>query len=72
MIELKMKEAILTMVETKPELKDVLFNFADPHKIDLEAYMNQNFHFNVHLDHFAYLTGRSLASFKRDFQKDLR
>ncbi len=69
MIELKMKEAILTMIETKPELKDVLFNFSDPHKIDLEAYMNQNFHFNVHLDDFAYMTGRSLATFKRDFQK---
>jgi AraC-like DNA-binding protein len=69
MIELKMKEAILTMIETKPELKDVLFNFSDPHKIDLEAYMNQNFHFNVQLDRFAYLTGRSLATFKRDFQK---
>ena len=69
MIELKIKEGILTVIESKPELKDVLFNFSDPHKIDLEAYMNQNFHFNVHLDRFAYLTGRSLATFKRDFQK---
>jgi AraC-like DNA-binding protein len=69
MIELKIKETILTLIETKPDLKNVLFNFSDPHKIDLEAYMNQNFHFNVHLDRFAYLTGRSLAAFKRDFQK---
>lgn len=69
MIDLKMKEAVLMIIGAKPELKDVLFNFSDPHKIDLEAYMNQNFHFNVHLDRFAYLTGRSLATFKRDFQK---
>jgi AraC-like DNA-binding protein len=69
MIELKMKEAVLMMVEARPELKDVFFNFSDPHKINLEAYMNQNFHFNVSIDRFAYLTGRSLASFKRDFQK---
>ena len=31
--------------------------------------MNQNYHFNVHLERFAYLTGRSLATFKRDFEK---
>jgi len=69
MLDLKMKEGILLLIELKPELKNSLFNFSDPHKIDLEAYMNQNFHFNVHLDRFAYLTGRSLATFKRDFQK---
>lgn len=69
MIELKMKEAVLTLIETQPGLKDVFFNFSDPHKVDLEAYMNQNFHFNVSLDRFAYMTGRSLATFKRDFEK---
>lgn len=69
LMELKIKEGILTVIEAKPELKRVLFNFSDPHKINLEAYMNQNFHFNVHLDRFAYMTGRSLATFKRDFQK---
>jgi AraC family transcriptional regulator, exoenzyme S synthesis regulatory protein ExsA len=31
--------------------------------------MNQNYQFNVNLDRFAYLTGRSLATFKRDFGK---
>ena len=31
--------------------------------------MNRNFHFNVQLKRFAYLTGRSLATFKRDFEK---
>ncbi|WP_229321413.1 helix-turn-helix domain-containing protein [Larkinella knui] len=31
--------------------------------------MNRNFRFNISLDRFAYLTGRSLSSFKRDFQK---
>ena len=40
-----------------------------PGKIDLEAFMNKNFHFNVELDRFAHLTGRSLATFKRDFEK---
>ena len=68
-VELKIKEAVLTLIETKPSLTNVLFNFSDPHKINLEAYMNQNFHFNVSMDRFAYMTGRSLATFKRDFEK---
>jgi len=50
-------------------MKDILFDFSEPGKIDLEAFMNKNFHFNVELNRFAYLTGRSLATFKRDFEK---
>ncbi|MFD1140460.1 helix-turn-helix domain-containing protein [Larkinella insperata] len=69
LIALKLREAILVLLQANPELKDVLFNFAEPGKIDLEAFMNKNFHFNVELKRFAYLTGRSLATFKRDFEK---
>lgn len=43
--------------------------FSEPGKINLEAYMNQNYKFNVDINRFAYLTGRSLATFKRDFEK---
>lgn len=66
---LKVKEAIMILLETNPALKDILFDFSEPGKIDLEAYMNANYKFNVDLNRFAYLTGRSLASFKRDFEK---
>lgn len=69
MTELKTKEAIELVLRVAPGLKDLLFDFAEPHKIDLEAFMNQNFKFNVPVDNFAKLTGRSLASFKRDFAK---
>jgi AraC family transcriptional regulator, exoenzyme S synthesis regulatory protein ExsA len=31
--------------------------------------MNKNFKFNVSIERFAYLTGRSLSAFKRDFEK---
>ena len=30
--------------------------------------MNKNYKFNVSVDRFAYLTGRSLSAFKRDFK----
>lgn len=69
LLALKLKEAILVLLQTAPELKDVLFDFDPPGKIDLAAFMNRNFHFNVQLSRFAYLTGRSLAAFKRDFEK---
>ena len=66
---LKVKEAVMILLETNPWLKDILFDFSEPGKIDLEAYMNKNYKFNVDLSRFAYLTGRSLATFKRDFAK---
>ncbi|MBS7254120.1 helix-turn-helix domain-containing protein [Flavobacterium branchiicola] len=66
---LKVNEAINILLQCKPELKDILFDFSEPGKIDLEAFMKKNFHFNVQLERFAYLTGRSLATFKRDFQR---
>jgi len=66
---LKVKEALLILLQTKPALKNILFDFTEPGKIDLEAFMQKNFHFNVEMKRFAYLTGRSLATFKRDFEK---
>ena len=66
---IKQKEAILLLLQSHPELKDVLFDFTEPGKIDLEAFMNKNYHFNVELKRFAYLSGRSLSTFKRDFEK---
>jgi AraC-like DNA-binding protein len=69
LLALKVKEAVLLLLRSEPELKDVLFDFTEPGKIDLEAYMLQHYQFNVGLHRFAYLTGRSLATFKRDFEK---
>jgi len=68
-VSLKVKEAIMILLETNPQLKDALFDFSEPGKIDLEAYMTAHYKFNVDANRFAYLTGRSLATFKRDFEK---
>jgi len=69
LLKLKVNEAIMILLETKPDMADILFDFSEPGKIDLKAFMARNFHFNVDLNRFAYLTGRSLSTFKRDFQK---
>ncbi|SDS93296.1 AraC-type DNA-binding protein [Mucilaginibacter mallensis] len=67
--ELKTNEAIELLLRHDKNLKDFLFDFSEPYKINLEAYMNQNYMYNVPAAQFARLTGRSLASFKRDFEK---
>ncbi|MDR0228565.1 MAG: AraC family transcriptional regulator [Flavobacteriaceae bacterium] len=69
LILLKKKELIHLLLRNDNSYQDVLFNFAAPGKIDLEAFMNSNYKFNVPLTQFAFLTGRSLATFKRDFEK---
>jgi len=38
-------------------------------KTDLEDFMQQNFRLNINVKEMASLTGRSLASFKRDFNR---
>jgi AraC-like DNA-binding protein len=66
---LKVKEGVKLLILALPGLRNFLFNFSEPYKIDLEKFMLSNFHFNVPVEKFAQLTGRSLAGFKRDFQK---
>jgi AraC-like DNA-binding protein len=67
MSDLKTREAVELLLRIDPSLKYFLFDFSEPHKIDLEAYMNLNYMYSVPAGQFARLTGRSLASFKRDF-----
>lgn len=69
LVNLKRQEALMLLLQINPDFKNVLFDFDQPGKIDLEAFMQQNFRFNVEMKKFAYLTGRSLATFKRDFEK---
>jgi AraC-like DNA-binding protein len=69
LVNLKKQEALMLLLQVNPKLKNVLFDFSQPGKIDLEAFMQQNFRFNVDLKNLAFLTGRSLAAFKRDFEK---
>lgn len=66
---LKVREAVHLLLNTMPGLREFLFDFSEPHKMDLEKFMVNNYHFNVPVEKFAQLTGRSLAGFKRDFQK---
>ncbi|SEW49622.1 helix-turn-helix domain-containing protein [Chitinophaga arvensicola] len=66
---MKVNEMITLLLKLHPVLKTLLFDFSTPYKIDLEAFMVKNYQYNVPIENFARLTGRSLASFKRDFEK---
>jgi len=66
---LKVKEALMLMLLVDPGAAKLLFDFHEPEKTDLKEFMETYFKFNVHIRHLAYLTGRSLATFKRDFTK---
>jgi len=66
---MKVKEGVKLLLLALPSLRNFLFDFSEPYKIDLEKFMLSNFQFNVPIEKFAQLTGRSLATFKRDFLK---
>jgi AraC-like DNA-binding protein len=66
---LKVNEAITLLRMLDQSANNLLSDFSEPHKIDLANFMNKNFMFTISIPRFAYLTGRSLATFKRDFQK---
>lgn len=67
--QLKIREAISILRAIDPEIDQVLGNFEEPGKIDLPGYMEKNFMFNMPIEKFGYLTGRSITTFKRDFKK---
>jgi transcriptional regulator GlxA family with amidase domain len=63
------QQALGLLLQAQPALQPVLFDEGQPGKIDLEAFMRQNFRFKLAGQELAALTGRSLAAFKRDFQQ---
>jgi len=66
--DVKREELLLILLRAQPELAGLFFDYGIPEKINLEEFMNRNYKFNVSLERFAYLTGRSLSAFKRDFK----
>lgn len=66
---IKITEAISILRTVDKEIDNVLANFEEPGKINLVDYMEKNFMFNLPMEKFGYLTGRSLTTFKRDFKK---
>lgn len=67
--EVKREELLIILLDEQPELAGLLFDYGIPQKINIEEFMNRNYAFNVSIEKFAYLTGRSISAFKRDFKE---
>ena len=68
-LRLKMTEGVYAILHTDERLYASLFDFADPWKIDIMEFMEKNYRNELSMQEIAYYTGRSLATFKRDFAK---
>jgi len=64
---LKVNEIIELLLQIRPGLRPFLFDFVDPQKQDIKTFMLKNYRYNVSIEQFAKLSGRSLTGFKRDF-----
>lgn len=70
LLELKFKELILTIADNKTN-EELLYYFCSllnaPQTVTLQSVMEDNFCFNLKMEHFAKLCYRSLSAYKRDF-----
>jgi len=67
--KLKITEAITILRNINKDIDSILSDFSEPHKINIAEFMERNYMFNIPMEKFGYLTGRSLTTFKRDFKK---
>jgi len=62
-------EGMRCVLDSLPEFYPSVFNFVQPWKVDLVAFMEENWKYDMSLPEMAMHTGRSLSAFKRDFRK---
>jgi AraC-like DNA-binding protein len=68
LIRIKMLELLYDLANADPLLLNQLLHMNSPARKDISAIMEANFTNPVSLNDLAYMAGRSLSSFKRDFQ----
>ncbi len=68
-VKLKLQEGIYSLLNTSKEFYPLLFDFTTPWKIDIMEFLNENYMYDLSMEEIASYTGRSLATFKRDFAK---
>ena len=66
---LKLAEAVMCLLAIDERFFPTLFDFHETWKIDLMDFLEHHFTEDLSLEEFAHYTGRSLATFKRDFAK---
>ena len=69
-IRLKQEEAVMVLLQLNDRIAPTLFDFYDPWKIDILTFMEHNYQEDMTIADYALYTGRSLATFKRDFTRE--
>lgn len=71
LVEMKFRELLLNLFinERNTAAVDWLGELSDSSRVSLQRIMDANFTFNLSLDEFARIAGRSLATFKREFKE---
>lgn len=69
MMHLKLLEGVYSLLNIDEKFYPSLFDFTEPWKIDILDFMEKNYMFDLTIGEIAGFTGRSLATFKRDFKK---
>ena len=69
LMQLKLQEGLLALLHIDKKFAPTLFDFNEPWKIDILEFMNENYMYELTMEEMAHYTGRSLATFKRDFKK---
>ncbi|WP_316838401.1 AraC family transcriptional regulator [Pedobacter gandavensis] len=67
--KLKLQEGIYALLNSADVFFPILFDFTEPWKIDILEFLNENYMDELSMEQIAGYTGRSLATFKRDFKK---
>lgn len=69
MMNLKLHEGVYSLLNIDKIFYPVLFDFTEPWKIDILDFLEDNYMYDLTIEDIALYTGRSLATFKRDFKK---
>lgn len=71
LLKIKFKELVLNVITSRnnPKVTEYFRAVGINSKKDIKMIMEEHFFFNLKLEEFADLTGRSLATFRRDFSK---
>ena len=71
LLDIKFKELIIQLISSNknPEITKYFIELSHKNHQSIPFVMEQNFSFNLSLEEFAKLSGKSLSTFKREFQE---
>lgn len=69
LMQLKQLEGIYSLLNLDKNFYTDLFDFNDPWKMDILDFLNENYMYDLSIEDIAHFTGRSLATFKREFKR---